>query len=108
MHEKSRLTHSRRTFKVGVEGRKGMRREPATLRDWKRRGREHRLRLTRGREHRELFQLRRDERRNPTARIQSNTVSNELGSRKMWGCTQHRLSGEAMLDEMTCSLGRVR
>ena len=32
MHEKSRLPHSRRTFKVGVEGRKGVRPEPATLR----------------------------------------------------------------------------
>ena len=37
MHEcmkKSRLPHSKRTFKIGVDGRKGMRLEPATLRGY--------------------------------------------------------------------------
>ena len=82
MHEKSRLPHSGRTFKVGVEGRKGVRLEPATLRATETIGREHRLRLTRGREHRveiddRLRYIANDSNyietklRNQTARIQS-------------------------------------
>ena len=54
MHEKSRLPHSGRTFDACVEGRKGVRLEPATLlwlrerqvdiivRDWGTTGCEHR------------------------------------------------------------------
>ena len=91
MHERSRLLHSRRTFKVGVEGRKGVRLEPATLRSH---GND------RSRTSIEIDRLR-------TSGMIRTTVETEKpgperrGDARSTGCP-------VKLDEMTCSLGRVR
>ena len=91
MHEKSRLPDSGRTFKVGVEGRKGARLELATVLGYE--------------NDRSITSCGIDDRLSTSRMIPTEnseyTVLNLLGSRTTWGCTQHRLS--AMLDEMTCS-----
>ena len=86
----------RRTFNVGVEGRKGVRLEPATLLGYE----TDRSRVANDSSCIET------KRRNLKARIQSTPCRTSLdqerrGDANSTGCP-------ATLDEMTCSLGRVR
>ena len=100
IHEKSRLPHSRRTFKDGVEGRNGMRHKPATLRghgnDWSKTSNE-------------IDKKSRTSRMIPTtSRRNGETRQPEFRVHRVERGWIQKESCPATLDDMTCSLQRVR